>query len=184
MTPSCETPLSWEELVAYWAGDLPAARTDAVDEHLMGCGPCSESSARVAAITETLRELIPPVIDHAALARLRAGGARIVENPLLPGERRTVIFPPGVDLLIHRLGGLDLSDAQSVSVTVTAETTGQVLMADPRAPFDPASGEVIIACQRHFATMPADIVVDVRAFDAAGIERRALYPIPHRYELG
>ena len=181
---TCGTPLGWEELVAYWAGDLPAARTDAIDEHLMGCGPCSEVSARVAAITETLRRLIPPVIDHAHLARLRAGGARIAENPVLPGERRTVVFPSGVDLLIHRLGGLDLSEARSVSVTVLAETTGEVLMADPRAPFDPASGEVLIACQRHFSTMPADIVVDVRAFDAAGAQRRALYPLPHRFELG
>jgi hypothetical protein len=41
---------------------------------------------------------------------------------------------------------------------------------------------VIIACQRHFEAMPANIVAEVRTHDPAGVERVARYPIPHVWQ--
>jgi hypothetical protein len=33
---TCDAPIGWEALVAYWADDADAAETDRVDEHLLG----------------------------------------------------------------------------------------------------------------------------------------------------
>jgi hypothetical protein len=178
---SCSSPISWEDLVAYWAGDLAPAEANRLDEHLMSCGACSAESARVSAIVEALRTVIPPVVTRAALGNLRARGLRIAENTFTPGERKSAVFPPGIDLLIHRLAGLDLANAQRVRVTVRVESTGEVLIEVPNAPFD-VHEDILIACQRHFATMPPDTVFEVRAIEASGAERTAVYTIPHVFQ--
>ena len=111
MSAPCASPLSFETLVAYWAGDLPQAETDAVDMHVIGCSPCAAASERVAAITEGIRASISSVIRARELDALRARGLRVDENPVRPGERAPVLFRRDIDLLIHRLGELDLSRA-------------------------------------------------------------------------
>lgn len=184
MSAACATPLAWEELVAYWASDLEPAQLDRIDEHLMGCGVCSAESARVSAITETVRrKLIRPFVDHAHLAALRARGVRVTENPILPGERTPVVFAMRTtDILMHRLGGLDLSGAKRVSVQISIEETGHVALLEPEVPFDRDSGEVLIACQHHFAAFPPNIVAEVRVHDASGAEQIARYRIPHLFQ--
>ncbi len=161
---------------------MDAARLDAIDEHLMGCAECSARSSRLSAVTEALRLMIPPVIDHVHLETLRARGYCIVDNPIAPDERRNVTFAAQTDLLIHRLQGLDLSATERVGVTITVEETGAVLLAVPSVPFDRDSGEVLVACQRHFAAFPPNIVAEVRAHGAAGAVVVARYPIPHVFE--
>ena len=182
MKPDCLTPLSWETLVDYWSSDAVAAETDRIDEHLMGCDTCSATSARVAAICDAVREMIPPFVAADQLVALRARGLRVRENRVVPGERRAVVFTGDIDLLIHRLAGLDLRGAESVGVTVSVEETGDVLLADPRVPFDSDAGEVLVACQRHFAAFPPNITFEVRARAATGAEQVARYVIPHRFE--
>jgi hypothetical protein len=175
----CSNPISSDDLVAYWSRDLPAAEIDRVDEHLMGCETCSAESARIFAVVDAVREMIPLIVTRSDLARLGARGSRIAENVFVPGHR-PVVFPPDVDLLIHRLSGFDLSNARRVHVTVRVESTGEVLSEVPDAPFDANEG-VLIACRRHFASLPSDTVFEVRAIDASGGEQTALYSIPHQF---
>jgi hypothetical protein len=181
MSALCSKPVAWEDLVAYWAGDLPAEHTDRLDEHLMGCAACSVSSGRVAAITEAFRAMIPAFVSPAVLEALRAKGVRIVENRALPGERRTAVFPIGVDVLLHRLAGIDLVRAESVEVTVTAEETSQLLMTHPGVPFDPDSGEILVACQRHFGENSVTILFEVCAREASGEIHVSRFAIPHEF---
>ncbi len=171
-----------EELVGYWADDLTPTEVDRLDEHLMGCPTCSMASTRIWSITEALRSLIPPFVDHAALDALRARGHRIRENPIQPDIRRQVVFDRVTDLLIHKLEGLELRDATSVGVVVSVEESGDVLLEEPNVPFDPASGEVLVACQPHFARLPPNIVVEVRIRNASGPDTLSRYPIPHIFE--
>lgn len=180
-TPSaqCRTPLAWSRLVDYWAGDLDVAASEDVEEHVFGCAACAAESARVAEITEALRAELPVVLSAEQVGELRARGLVVEENPVVPGTRRTVEFRKGVDILLHRLQGLQLTDAQSVRVTVRTESTGQVITEDHFAPFDRTRGEVVIACQRHFSEMPPDITFDVSAEDSAGRVSRATYYVPH-----
>lgn len=177
---SCAAPLSFDTLVAYWAGDLPPLEADPIDEHLIGCATCTAAATRLASVVQALRELIPPVVDRATVERLRAAGTRIQENSFFPDQRQSVVFPAGLDILLHRLVGIDLADAERVDVTVRSESTGQILAEVPRAPFDATEG-VLIACQVHFRDMAADTVFEVRAITHSGAERVAIYTIPHTF---
>ena len=177
----CATPISWEQLVAYWSDDLAHAELDGLDEHLIGCPTCSTESARVSALTQALRELVPPFIDHAALATLRARGRRIRDNMIQPDDRHVAVFGARTELLVHHLR-FDLSRATSVGVTVTVEETGTVLLHEPSVPFDRDSGEVLVSCQRHFEVFPPNVVIEVCAREPAGAVSIGRYAIPHVYE--
>lgn len=182
MTASCSAPVAWEDLVAYWAGDLDSDQTAGIDEHLMGCGTCSESSARVAAVTEAVRAMVPLFLSNERLAALRAQGARIVESLVLPTERTPTLFPLGADILLLRLGGIDLARAESVAITVSSEETGKVLFESPSIPFDPVAGEILVACQRHLGENPRTVLFEVRAREASGTTHVSHFAIPHVYE--
>lgn len=182
MNGSCAHPLSFETLVAYWAGELPSDETDAVDAHVMGCAACTRTSERVALITEGIRATISPCISRRALDALRARGLRVEENLVRPGERRPLTFRTDVDLLVHRLGGMDLSHTERVHVRVSVEETGALINENPAAPFDAAAGEVLIACQHHFSALPPNIVFEVSTVAAGASKVAATYTIAHHFE--
>jgi anti-sigma factor RsiW len=179
MIARCRSPIAFETLVAYWADDLEPLESVRVEEHLIGCATCTAASARVAAIREAVRTQIPPVVSREAVGKLRERGLRILENPLRPGERKQAVFLASIDILLHRLGGLDLSSATRVGVTVSVEETGDVVFRDDDAPFDREAGEVLIACQKHFRSFPPNIVIAIRSSDEHGNQSEASYAIPH-----
>jgi anti-sigma factor RsiW len=147
-----------ETLVAYWAGDVD--RADEIEAHVFACDACAEASAAVAAITERLRALVPPVLSRERLASLRARGIAIKDNVVLPGVRSYARFDEA-EILVHHLSGLDLAGATSVGLVVRVEETGVILHENAHAPFDATEGAVLIACQRHFAAFPPNIVFEV-----------------------
>src|SRR5688572_54818 len=120
---TCEAPLSWSDLVTYWAHDdeLPISELNRIEEHVMGCGSCSADSEIAAKLALAVRDYLPPAVTRAHVGRLRDRGAQIVENIFLPSERKPAVFRPNDDLLIHRLTGIDLSKADRVDLTVRVE---------------------------------------------------------------
>ncbi|MEA2700386.1 MAG: hypothetical protein QOI66_4657 [Myxococcales bacterium] len=181
MNAPCANPISWEDLVRYWAGDLDPQQTDRIDEHLMACGVCSEASERIAAVTEGVRAMIPAFVSHQQVDGLRAQGLRIVENPVVAEQRKTAVFPLGADVLLHRLS-VDLSRAQAVEVTVSDESTGAILMVNSRVPFDPSAGEILVACQRHFGEIDRTILFEVALREPSGATEVSHFAIPHVFE--
>jgi hypothetical protein len=145
----------------------------------MGCAACTAASAGIAAIASGIRAMIPPFVTASIVAELRAKGLRIEENAVLPGDRHELVFRPGVDILLHRLGGLDLADVERVDVRILVERSGELLFLAPAAPFDATSGEILVACQRHFAALPPDVVFEVRARTRSGGERVTSFLVPH-----
>ena len=179
---TCPAPLSWETLVDYWAGDLDEAAEADVEDHLFECAACTAAAARVAGVTEALRNALPPVVSRARVDQLRAGGVRIRENTFVPGQRDEVVFTRDADLLIHRLAGLDLARADRVDFRITSESTGELLAAVDAVPFDAAEGAVLVACQRHYAGLPADTVMSVEVHAPSLPPATATYTILHRFE--
>ena len=178
---TCANPIAGDTLVDYWAGDLDETETAAVDEHLFGCADCTASSARVAAVAQALRAEIPSVVLRAAVERLRARGTRIRENGFAPGDRREVEFGADAELLIHRLGGLDLTGAERIDLRITSESTGALVSDLEAVPFDRAEGAVFIACQRHYAALPHDTVMSLSIHATGAPPRTATYTILHRF---
>jgi len=179
---TCARPVPLETWVAYFARDLGSEEEQSVEEHLLGCQACSREAGRVAALTETIRASIPPLLHPLQLARLVAKGLRHLVNPMLPGERKEVRFPGDVDLLVHRLGGLDLRDAARVDFTLRPEGSERVLLRVQDAPFDRDAGAILVACQRHYAAFPHDTVATVTVTERGGAERATEYTILHQFE--
>jgi hypothetical protein len=180
MSP-CRSPLTFETLVAYWAGDLEPARTDEVDEHLFACAYCTETSARIAAITERIRGLVPPFVGQETVAALRARGLLVEDNLVAPEAHSHVTFTKQ-DFIIHHLTGLALEDAERVGVEVRVEETGELLAEEPSAPFDREAGEVLIACQRHFVSFPPNVVFHVTVKERSG-DRIQRFFVAHTFVL-
>jgi anti-sigma factor RsiW len=180
MTP-CPSAVPWERLVDYWAGDLAPDDESAIEDHLMGCEACTAASSRVAAVTEAIRAMIPLVVTREMVDALRARGYRVQEGRFAPGDRREVVFPEDVDLMIFHLAGLDLAGVARLDMTMRSEGSADVLTAVEDAPFDREAGEVLLCCQRHFASFPPDVVAELRLHPAAGEPQLAAYTILHRF---
>jgi hypothetical protein len=175
---SCSSPLSWETLVDWWAGDLDEAAGSSVEEHLLGCDVCSAVASRVAATAEALRTMIPPVVGPERLAGMFRAGIHILENPIAPGQISDFQFPRNADLAVHVLGGLSFPPGSRVEVTLRSLTTGNVLGHVEDAPFDARRGAVYLACQRDYAQLDHDLVAEVRV----GKDRPAIqYTILHHF---
>lgn len=170
--------LDFATLVDYWTRDMSPAEAEDVEAHLFECDACTVEASRVAKVTAAIRAQLPPAITTAELAQLRTRGLAIEENVFVPGKRATVTFGDKVDLMIHHLSGLDLAAAERVALTVRSERGG-VLHHDPFVPFDAATGEVLIACQRHFSQLPHDVVFDVFIHRPAAPVAIATYELPH-----
>lgn len=171
------THLTSQQLVEYWAKEVD---DPALEDHLFECEACTLEMERIQRVVSVFRDSLPPVISFDQLAELRGAGLAIEDNAFVPGVRKEVTFSSTLDLLVHRLTGLPLGDATRVGVTVRSESGG-VMHDDPFAPFDRERGEVLIACQRHFALFPRDVAIDVRVYRAAGEPQIATYSIPHAF---
>jgi Putative zinc-finger len=173
---------AYETLVALWAGELPEAEAFVVDEHLFSCDACAAASERLAQVIGGLRATIPFVISHAHRDRLVSAGMRVHVTSVDPGRdpsvRRRARFAPDVDLLVFALRA-DVTRADRVDVDIVSPT-GSLKHALEGVPFDRDTGEVLIACQRHFEGMfPTDPIFTVHAVEAG--ERRTMgdYVVTH-----
>lgn len=171
------THLAPSTLVDYWTRDLSPPEVDDVEAHLFACDACAAEAERIAKIATALHGWLPPAISTDELAKVRTSGLVVEENTYVPGVRATVTFNANVDMMIHHLSGLDLAGAERVELTVRSESGG-TLHHDPVVPFDVTRGEILIACQRHFAALPADVVFDV-AVHGAGAPSVSTYELPH-----
>ena len=183
MSHVCDKPIAWDALVDYWAGDLTSAESDGVEEQLFACAGCTKAAERVARIAHTLKGAIPPVVSAEEAAALRARGLRVADNEFLPNVRKEAVFTKDLDVLLHRLRGLDLVNAERVEVAVKVESTGDTIFEEMFAPFDRDRGEVLVACQRHFVAYPPDIVFDVRVHRAKADATVQRFIVPHVNQL-
>lgn len=178
---ACAAPVSHERWVSYWANDLPADEVTAIDDQLFACDACAAEGQRTSNIVQAFRSMIPPVLSTDQAAALRGRGPVIRENDFSPGVRTSVLFDRDAELLIHHLRGLELDDAERVEVIIRSESHG-TLFEEPFAPFDRGRGEVLIACQRHFAALPPDVAFDVRVYrTGAAAPSMSTYLIPHLF---
>ncbi len=103
------------------------------------------------------------------------------ENVMQPGEHRRAAFPDGGRLLIHRLRGLELTRADRVNLALSTPA-GAPLTRFEDVPFDRDTGEVLVACQRHFGeSFPENIVFEVERCVVDQVEVLATYSVDHEY---
>lgn len=166
------------ELVDYFSGDLESSREADVEEHLMGCGACTAEGTRISAIASGLRAFLPPLATEAVVLAMRKRGLRVEENPMGPGETTSPVLGPSLDVMIHRLRGVDPA-ATSAKVELRVVETGDLLVAIDEVP-NLETGDVLLVCSPHYASFPPNIRARIITQSAAG-ESTTEYVIQHRF---
>jgi hypothetical protein len=129
-------------------------------------------------LIEGIRDALPPVISHAHRDRLIATGTNIKFTRVTAGIQARAVFSPDVDLLVHVLVG-DLSRAERVDVQLV-DLAGTEQVHFLHVPFDPRSGEVLIACQRHYEHHPvSDPEFRVHAIESGVRREVGRYRVEH-----
>ncbi len=172
--------LSSDRVADYLGGVLAESDNEELESHLFSCRPCAVESERLFALAVAIRKAVPPVISAERFEELEREGRIAEVNPMSPGQVVEARFPPAEKLLVHRLGGSDLSRARRVDVAL-CDLEGEAFVRLDNVPFDAARGEVLLACQRHFADLfPHDIVFRLEVVIGDRWEEASRYTVLHR----
>ena len=179
MTAACSHGVTAESWIDFFAGELDEEAGERLEQLLFECAHCAAEAERWGAVIGGVEIVIPPVLSTKALLALQDLGEPMNENVMQPGERRRARFPDGGRLLIHRLQGSELASADSVNLELSTPE-GASLVRFEDVPFDGATGEVIVACQRHFGeSFPANIVFEIERRVVDEVEVVARYTVEH-----
>jgi hypothetical protein len=183
MTARCAHGVTAESWIDFFAGELDEEAGERLEQLLFVCSDCAAEAERWGAVVGCASVAIPPVITAEALRALESRGELMSENPMQPGEHHQAAFPEGGRLLIHRLGGLDLTRVDRVNLALST-SEGAPLTRFNDVPFERKTGEVIVACQRHFGkSFPPHIVFEVERCVVGEGEVIATYSVDHDYGL-
>lgn len=139
--------VAFDRLVDYWFGDAGEAETQAIDEHLMQCDACGAQADRIATLARGVHTAfaageVSAVVSAAFVARLAERDVRVREYRVPSGGSVNCTVAPDDEVLVSRLQAslqgvrrLDLVAGPSDGVTEHL----------PDVPFDPSSGEVVLA---------------------------------------
>lgn len=147
--PRCAKPIEFEARVAYWLGELPAAKEASIEEHLFGCAYCTARLEELAALASGVRAAVrsgavravitPPFLDH-----MKRQGMRVREYRVAPGERVACTIRADDDAVVGHmqasLAGVKRVDAlQSLDLRDGRVQHWRV----EDVPFDPDADEVL-----------------------------------------
>ena len=187
MNQTCGKPIPVGGLLDYLKGELPESDDQELESHLFRCAICSSEAERLAGLLTSIADAAPTILSPSRFAGLEREGRIERINEMTPGQTAEVVFPESGRLLVHRLGGIDLSRARRINIDVSdaadsADSGREALLHFEDVPFDAERGEVLVACQSHFAELfPPDIVLSVEVVSADQQEEVARYNVHHRH---
>lgn len=168
--------VTYEQLVELWFGDSDDAH--AIEDHVFACDVCGAQYTQLGALCEALGGFVPPVISHAHRDRMIERGARIHLTPVEAGVPADATFVNELDFLVHALRG-DFSRAERIDLAIVAPDGSERVL--ERVPFDARTGEVLIACQKHYRyAYPGDPDF-VLTVTEGGSTRKASYMVRHTW---
>jgi hypothetical protein len=184
VTSPCTAPITAERLLDYLLGDLPAPEEEQLEAHVFACASCAAQAERLAALAAAVRAAIPPILTRSRLDALESGGAVAHLNVMSPGGVAEVFYPPPGKLLVHRLEGARLEACRRLDVALRTPA-GEAIGRLDDVPFDAPRGEVLVACQSHFAELfPHDVVFVLETVSGRDRSEVASYTVLHRPGAG
>jgi hypothetical protein len=180
MSTSCADPLTAERLIEYLLGELEAADEERVEGHIFACARCAAAAEILAGLAAAVRRTIPQVLTRSRFESLDGAGMVSQQKVMAPGDVAEVKYPPSGRLLVLRLAGADLGHAGRIDLELRTPEGATIGRLDD-VPFDARRGELIVACQRHFAErFPADVVFGLDVVSGEERRRVAEYTVLHR----
>lgn len=160
----------FDAVLGYAFGTLDATEDADVERRLFDDPALLDAAMHLLGMRDVLCAMaqagpVVPVITPAELTALAS--TRHVWQWRPPGTGGTSRLPPEAEFVAARLP-VDLSGADRLDVEIL-DIAGNAYFRTHEAPFDRASGEVIVLCQRHVALAAG--VIGVRVRDQDGRDR-------------
>jgi hypothetical protein len=156
---TCRNPIPFENLVAWWLGEVPEKEKEGLEEHLFGCAHCSGQLEKLAALASGVRSAVEHgkvsmVVSGPFIEAMRQAGLRVREYRLDPGGSVNCTIRADDDAVVSRLRA-PLTGVKRLDVVSTQDGDGpEGRLAD--VPFDAQTGEVlVIPSAAWLKTMPA-----------------------------
>ncbi len=149
------------QTVAAWALDeLDTSETESFEEHYFACDTCFQRATRMRRLLTQLGASLPPILTVERRRALAASRASLPAVSVRPGERATIRLGPAAEI------GIWVMHAPLARVTKVdfeaRSPQGGLLFALSDVPFDESRGEVVLACQVHYRSLPAAGEMHVR----------------------
>ena len=144
---TCETPIGFEALVAYWLGETPQEREALLEEHLFGCAHCTGRLQEIAALAAGVRAAVQDgrvsmVVSAPSVAALQGAGLRLRQYSVEPGGSVNCTIRAEDDAVVARLRASLAGVRRLDVVQMGGAGEAEVRLAD--VPFDAAAGEVLV----------------------------------------
>ena len=139
----------FEQLAAYWLGELAAARAEKVEAHFMACEACAGRLEWLAELSDGVRASVRTgalglIVSAPFVEAMQRAGMRLREYRTDPGMTTSCTIRADEDAVVSRLrasfGGAKRVDMLH-RVEIGGVTQGEVRVED--VPFDPAGGELV-----------------------------------------
>jgi len=146
MNLSCQSPLAWDTLIAYWCGDLDNGSEERIEEHYLACAHCSRRLEQIKDLAQGVGLLartggVSMITSDAFVRRLAEDGLRVREYRVpLNGSVNCTIAPEDefiVGYLEAPLAGVPRIDM------LILDGDGQILRRQEDIPFAAESGSVV-----------------------------------------
>jgi hypothetical protein len=180
----CTTPVDFADIADYWAGDLPRAAADAIEDHVFTCAECARRLAEGEALARGLATAVragrfQSVVTDALLNRLASDGVRIRMYVLEPGTVVPCSIWTDDDLVVARIRA-DFSGVESVTV-VTRRASGEEISRLSGVVVRPGQREIINAISaEHLRRLPScQVRVTVTAQGESGERTLGDYVLEH-----
>ena len=157
-TVPCVGPIDDATLLAYWLGELDEAAEARIDEHLLGCGACSERLANAVALRDGIRSvfdrgMIRAFVTDAFVKSAVAHGTRVREYRVPRNGSVNCSVAPEDELLVAHLEA-PLEGVRRIDAITYRDDAPIDVFRD--VPFDAAGGEVVVAPKlAHIRAMPS-----------------------------
>ncbi|MGB8437583.1 MAG: hypothetical protein WCE38_25335 [Burkholderiales bacterium] len=156
---TCENPIGFETLLAYWMGEVPEKREATLEEHLLGCAHCTRQLEGIAALASDVRAAVKDgkvsmVVTAPLVEAMKQAGLNLREYRLEPGGSVNCTIRADDDAVISRMRA-PLSGVTRLDVVQMRDGGApDARLAD--VPFDAVTGEVlVIPSAAWLKTMPA-----------------------------
>jgi len=177
VSPPCAAPISFDALIAYHVGELPADEGERVEAHYFGCAHCAERLEVVSLLARGVVDLVHGgglmvFSTMAMIERARAAGVVVREYRTDPGQHVQCTGGPADDFVVTRYGGLAGVTSVDLHFRGTILGTDQVIaMEYPDAPVDQRTGDVVLAApgamNRSLPPLEIEVRLTVRGADGA-----------------
>lgn len=169
----CAQPVAFDQLVAYWLGELPDGAETPIEEHYLGCSYCARRLEQLYALATGIRAavrngVVRAVITPSFLDNMKRQGMRIREYRVGPGERVACTIRMDDDAVVARMQ-VPLAGVRRIDVLDSLDL-GDGRLHQWRfedVPFDADAGEVLnlpsaaaVKSMPHFTSRVRLIAVD------------------------